>query len=1247
MSNMKKSATKGAHTLAATLLASTIFTPLAYAQDTLPTGGKVVSGSASIQRNGLSMQIDQSSDKLIANWRSFSIGKDNKVIFNQPNAQSIALNRVIGQDPSRILGDLIANGKVFLVNPNGIVIGKGGSVQAGGFVGSTLGVSDNDFLNDQLRFTGTGGYIFNAGDLKGSVVALISPTVLNGGTITGSTALAAGTDVTIDFDGDGLIAVEVSASSMQTLVHNSGLIKADGGIAILTARGASDAMKGVVNNTGVVEANSLQKRNGRILLLGDMNHGEVNVAGSLSASFVETSAAGVNIDDRLVVDTDGGHWLIDPNDFTIAASGGNISGTALSNNLANGNVTITTASQGTPGGNGDIFVNDTVTWSSNILTLNADRNIEINTEMFGSGTAGLALEYAQTDPEGDYFINAPVNLASTGSFSTKRGSDDRIDYVIITELGNEDSSDDGTLQGILSQTDYFDTTSIPTSYVLGANIDASNAMNWNSGAGFNPIDIYQGKFDGLGHQISNLTIKNIPTIDEFGGIKFPFGNDGGKAGLFASVDGGSIRNLSLIDVDIAGGSFVGGLAGEFLGASVSNVRVTGRVEGRFRVGGLVGLVTADGSQTSMIENVSVNAVVAGISDDLTTGDSRFVGGLAGDLSSGSILQKSYFEGSVEGLDSVGGLVGINAFSLIKESWTSGTVAGRNMIGGLVGENGPETTNCSPPSCSPGDRPDRGSTIEDSYSVSDVSGAGIVGGIAGIHRNDQTLDGIRRTFFSGSVTASGDVGALVGFQGGGQSSTVSSSFWNTETAGVGIACDSGQSCSSTTRGLTTAEMKDPANFIAAGWDFDNVWDIDPDINEGYPHLRATVLQDETPTPPPPPPPPEPDTPLTLDDFGDFSTMEVPFQPTIALMGSGFSDVTEIRFTFTDPNGDTGTVIWNAANNFGDGRFIVDSDTNASIMPILVAANDPTGTYQWSVTLVAGDQSVTQNFSVSYTQAMTPTPSPTPVPTPSPSPTPSPTPTPISGEPILNVNPDDPPGRIVWGLGFDGGGPEGIDPTFPETTPPTSPEPLPITTFENATPEQLQAAEDYWELALLSNNVYHNGNEFIMPPGWVLLDVNDDVNGFYAEAWLKTDAQGNTQIVMVFRGTQGITNLPDNYYGNLTGAQEAIARDYARFVANTLLPDHPGATVTATGHSLGGALAKVAADELGTTAVVFNSSPKGPDNGNVVYIEETGDFLDAIRLDDDGAVSYNFTDTSPGDSHSIYTLAHQLRSLAKSR
>ncbi len=100
----------------------------------LPVGGAVSAGSATIGAGAGSTTITQTSQNAAINWQSFNIGSGESVNFIQPNSSAIALNRVLGSDPSSILGSLNANGKVFLVNPNGIVFGQGASVNVGGLV---------------------------------------------------------------------------------------------------------------------------------------------------------------------------------------------------------------------------------------------------------------------------------------------------------------------------------------------------------------------------------------------------------------------------------------------------------------------------------------------------------------------------------------------------------------------------------------------------------------------------------------------------------------------------------------------------------------------------------------------------------------------------------------------------------------------------------------------------------------------------------------------------------------------------------------------------------------------------------------------------------------------------------------------------------------------------------------------------------------------------------------------------------
>lgn len=638
----------------------------------LPTGGTIAAGTGSIGTSGSTMTVTQTSNQLITNWNSFSIGSGATVNFVQPGASSMALNRVTGQDPSQILGNLNANGQVFLINPNGIAIGASGRVQTGAFVASTLGITDSRFLAHDFSFTGSGGSVTNAGEVSGAVVALIAPTVRNSGTITGDTALAAGTDVLLDFDGDGLISVEVKASTMEALAENSGLIKADGGTAILTARGASEARKGIVNNTGTVEAKAIGSRNGRILLLGS---DETHASGSLKAKFVETSAKKVKLDKTLKVETDGGDWLIDPTDINIDVS----MAAAIETGLASGNVEISTAAAGADAG--DITVSSGINWAANVLTLRADRNIAINATLNGTSTAGLALHYGQgavaAGNTATYTVSAPVNLASTGSFETKLGSDGAVNsYTILTSLGAEGSTTGTDLQGINGN--------LAGLYVLGSDIDASATAGWDSGAGFaqlgNFTTAFSGSFEGLGHTVSNLHI-NRPSTQAIG--------------LFGVTAGASLSNFGVTG-SVTGGSGVGSAVGWAANSTLSGLWSSATVAGSTgATGGLVGSMFQTTLTRSFASgDVSGGAVVGG-------GTLGAFGGLVGFLNSGTISQ-SYATGNASTVRfQVGGLVGsVSSNGVIINSYATGNVSGTEG-GALVGNNG--------------------GTISYSYAIGSVSG----------------------------------------------------------------------------------------------------------------------------------------------------------------------------------------------------------------------------------------------------------------------------------------------------------------------------------------------------------------------------------------------------------------------------------------------------------------------------------------------------------------------------------------------
>jgi len=99
-----------------------------------PTGEQVVAGQASVSRAGASTLITQGTDRAAINWLTFDIGATESVRFAQPSVSSIALNRVLGQNPTEIFGSLSANGQVFILNPNGVLFGRGAQVDVGGLV---------------------------------------------------------------------------------------------------------------------------------------------------------------------------------------------------------------------------------------------------------------------------------------------------------------------------------------------------------------------------------------------------------------------------------------------------------------------------------------------------------------------------------------------------------------------------------------------------------------------------------------------------------------------------------------------------------------------------------------------------------------------------------------------------------------------------------------------------------------------------------------------------------------------------------------------------------------------------------------------------------------------------------------------------------------------------------------------------------------------------------------------------------
>ena len=268
----------------------------------LPTGGKVMSGTTSIQSVGNVLNINQSSQRSAIDWNTFNVGGGAKVNFIQPSANSVTLNRVLDTNGSQILGSISANGQVFISNPNGVLFGPNSQVNVGGLLATTQNISVDDFMAGKSTFEGTGGArsVVNQGKLEaalGGYIALLAPSVRNEGVVLareGTVVLAAGDKTVVQFNGPQLVTVMVDRSVLDALVENKQMVRVDGGLVIFSARSANAVLSSVVKNTGTVQANTIVNRQGRILLEGG-SQGVVEIGGTLQASGVDAGTQGGTI----------------------------------------------------------------------------------------------------------------------------------------------------------------------------------------------------------------------------------------------------------------------------------------------------------------------------------------------------------------------------------------------------------------------------------------------------------------------------------------------------------------------------------------------------------------------------------------------------------------------------------------------------------------------------------------------------------------------------------------------------------------------------------------------------------------------------------------------------------------------------------------------------------------------------------------------------------------------------------------
>ncbi|MBS1084513.1 beta strand repeat-containing protein [Gluconobacter kondonii] len=768
------------------LLGITALTPGVAWGQALPTGGTYVAGSGSISTTVRTTTIDQSSSRGVINWQGFSIGPGASVRFN--NGSGATLNRVTGAQSSSLLGHIGATGTLFLINPNGVVIGPGGTVVTGGsFVASTRDTPNSTFMKggNVILSGSSAGTVTNAGKItstSGNVV-LVGASVSNKGTVSaagGTAALLAGNQVVLsEVDGPSGIYI-VADSKAKGNVTNTGRIRA-AAATLASAGGNVYALAG--NREGLVQATGTTRVNGQVWLSAP--HGTVTVESTTlkatsadgSGGIIRANGRAVDFRGRAVLNASasktgrkGGHILIG----TDSMGGTNL---ARSTTLASG-VTLKATGQGTgaggtietsahtlavgaatisagPGGSWLLDPDDLTIDSNAASTINSALNSGTNvTEQTSAATNNIAGTGTSSAGNGDILLNAALswNSAARLILSSYHSITLNADITVggagkLTLTTNNNIGGTGTGDGTLN----FGTSSVRfTSSSLTAASTTSSSPLTIDGHSYtlitSPGDLQNAVgvsgYYALARPLDMSSISNFTplTSSGFTGTFNGLGNtilnlvinSGAESvGLFGQVStGGTIRNVGLIQANVTGSSgAVGSLAGVNDG-TISDAYTTGNVTD-----------TSNGK---------------GISNARSSNSGSAVGGLVG-VNEGTISD-AYVTGNVIGsgvsdLGAVGGLVGLNnTAGTISNAYATGNVSSHNSdgeVGGLVGYN-------------------YYGTISNAYATGNVNASGTTGlpeagGLVGY----KYYGSISNAYATGNVTGSSpsEIGGLVGSNNG--------------------------------------------------------------------------------------------------------------------------------------------------------------------------------------------------------------------------------------------------------------------------------------------------------------------------------------------------------------------------------------------------------------------------------------------------------------------------------------------------
>ena len=275
-------------------------------------GGVIAAGTGAIKTQGKATTISQSSDKMIVNWKDFNIGKDQSVAVNQPGATSAVLNRVTTANATQIDGTLKANGRVFVVNPAGVVFGKNAKVDVGSLVVSALNVHDQEFMDGGQPYGGNyrslnlypgqaEAKVMNNGKLVArESVSLVGPHVINSGVIQAKDVTLGAANGAALVMNDSSLRLLLGKQAQHALVANHGSITANGGDVTLSTSATGAIIGTVIQNTGRIEATSASVKEGGAIRLSSMDGGKISVGGRLSG------------DNAVVISSEGQSGILSP-----------------------------------------------------------------------------------------------------------------------------------------------------------------------------------------------------------------------------------------------------------------------------------------------------------------------------------------------------------------------------------------------------------------------------------------------------------------------------------------------------------------------------------------------------------------------------------------------------------------------------------------------------------------------------------------------------------------------------------------------------------------------------------------------------------------------------------------------------------------------------------------------------------------------------------------------------------------------